>query len=329
MDFWEDDDDDGLADFDVDAVVDHARARKDGGGGVPPPHAPREVVVIDDGGEEEESLARRRARLLASTSTSGAMTITAPSGKFASANAKQISISSMFAVAAGTRAAPTTVAEEVRETLARATSTTTASAAPASGDGWMKTKRKGQSDDAPRKHQTTLPKELMIRSANDKRDLVAMATNLAPEALGEQDALGRTACAGVGGRDGLPMDPQAVQTYVYPAQISRRQYQYDIARNALLTNSLVCLPTGLGKTLIAAVVMYNYYRWFPTGKIIFMAPTRPLVDQQMSACHTIVGIPASDTVVLMGSTKKDESGVATRILARQALVLLHAAHGCE
>lgn len=309
MDFWEDDDDDGLADFDVDAVVDHARARKDGGCSMSPQPAPREVVVIDDGREEEESLARRRARLLASTSTSGAMTITAPSGKFASANAKQISISSMFAVAAGTRAAPTTVAEEVRETLARATTTATpASAAPASGDGWMKTKRKGQSDDAPRKHQTTLPKELMIRSANDKRDLVAMATNLAPEALGEQDALGRTVCAGVGGRDGLPMDPQAVQTYVYPAQISRRQYQYDIARNALLTNSLVCLPTGLGKTLIAAVVMYNYYRWFPTGKIIFMAPTRPLVDQQMSACHTIVGIPASDTVVLMGSTKKDESG---------------------
>lgn len=29
-------------------------------------------------------------------------------------------------------------------------------------------------------------------------------------------------------------------------------------------NTLVCLPTGLGKTLIAAVVMYNHYRWFPT-----------------------------------------------------------------
>lgn len=41
---------------------------------------------------------------------------------------------------------------------------------------------------------------------------------------------------------------------------------------------------GLGKTFIAAVVMYNYYRWFPLGKLIFMAPTKPLVAQQV--CYT-------------------------------------------
>ena len=35
------------------------------------------------------------------------------------------------------------------------------------------------------------------------------------------------------------------------------------AQTALLTNTLVCLPTGLGKTLIAAVVMHNFARWFP------------------------------------------------------------------
>eukprot|EP00955_Chlamydomonas_euryale_P114774 366301-Chlamydomonas_euryale.AAC.49 len=32
------------------------------------------------------------------------------------------------------------------------------------------------------------------------------------------------------------------------------------ARTALLANTLACLPTGLGKTLIAAVVMFNFYR---------------------------------------------------------------------
>ena len=37
--------------------------------------------------------------------------------------------------------------------------------------------------------------------------------------------------------------------------------------------------------------MFNYYRWFPAGKVIFMAPTRPLVTQQIGACHDIVGIP--------------------------------------
>jgi len=42
--------------------------------------------------------------------------------------------------------------------------------------------------------------------------------------------------------------------------------------------------------------MYNYYRWFPTGKIVFMAPTKPLVTQQIEACHKIMGIPQTDTV---------------------------------
>ena len=106
------------------------------------------------------------------------------------------------------------------------------------------------------------------------------------------------------------LDLAAAQTYIYPAQVSRREYQYAIAANALLNNTLVCLPTGLGKTLIAAVVMLNYKRWFPNGKVIFVAPTRPLVDQQMQACHDICGIPSEETVVLMGSTKKKGKTVA-------------------
>lgn len=57
---------------------------------------------------------------------------------------------------------------------------------------------------------------------------------------------------------------------------------------------------GLGKTFIAAVVMYNYYRWFPQGKIVFMAPTRPLVAQQIRACHDIMAIPIKDTVEMTG-----------------------------
>jgi len=39
-----------------------------------------------------------------------------------------------------------------------------------------------------------------------------------------------------------------------------RDYQYSMVEKALFQNTLVCLPTGMGKTLIAAVVMFNYYR---------------------------------------------------------------------
>lgn len=71
-------------------------------------------------------------------------------------------------------------------------------------------------------------------------------------------------------------------------------------QEALLKNTLVSLPTGLGKTFIAAVVMYNFYRWYPHGKIIFMAPTKPLVKQQVEACYNIMAIPPDVTAELTG-----------------------------
>ena len=63
----------------------------------------------------------------------------------------------------------------------------------------------------------------------------------------------------------LQADGEAVGTWVYPTNYPVRQYQVDIVHQALFRNTLVSLPTGLGKTLIAAVVMYNYFRWFPNG----------------------------------------------------------------
>ncbi|CAK9162502.1 unnamed protein product [Ilex paraguariensis] len=84
--------------------------------------------------------------------------------------------------------------------------------------------------------------------------------------------------------------------------IPLRDYQLSMTRTALFSNTLVALPTGLGKTLIAAVVMYNYFRWFPEGMIVFAAPSRPLVMQQIEACHNIVGIPQEWAVDMTGQT---------------------------
>ncbi|XP_077241417.1 DEAD/DEAH box RNA helicase family protein isoform X2 [Tasmannia lanceolata] len=61
------------------------------------------------------------------------------------------------------------------------------------------------------------------------------------------------------------IDLEAAQTWIYPVNVPLRDYQLSIAEKALFSNTLVALPTGLGKTLIAAVVMYNYFRWFPEG----------------------------------------------------------------
>lgn len=48
--------------------------------------------------------------------------------------------------------------------------------------------------------------------------------------------------------------------WIYPKSVSVRDYQFTMAKAAIAANALVCLPTGLGKTLIAAVVMANFYR---------------------------------------------------------------------
>nr|XP_045010510.1 Fanconi anemia group M protein isoform X3 [Jaculus jaculus] len=91
--------------------------------------------------------------------------------------------------------------------------------------------------------------------------------------------------------------------WIYPTNFPVREYQLSISYAALLRNTLVCLPTGLGKTFIAAVVMYNFYRWFPSGKVVFMAPTKPLVTQQMEACYRVMGIPQSHMAEMTGSTQ--------------------------
>ncbi|KAI9201492.1 hypothetical protein LWI28_024242 [Acer negundo] len=98
----------------------------------------------------------------------------------------------------------------------------------------------------------------------------------------------------------LEIDAEAAKTWIYPVNVPVRDYQFNITKTALFANTLVALPTGLGKTLIAAVVMYNYFRWFPDGKIVFAAPSRPLVMQQIEACHNIVGIPQEWTIDMTG-----------------------------
>jgi len=108
----------------------------------------------------------------------------------------------------------------------------------------------------------------------------------------------------------VTLDEEAANSWTFPGALHIREYQFNIVRRALTRNTLVCLPTGLGKTLIAAVVMLNYMRWYPDGIVVFVAPTRPLVHQQMKACYQSAGIAPQLTAELTGHT---------RLAARRAL----------
>ncbi|GMF13393.1 unnamed protein product [Phytophthora lilii] len=139
------------------------------------------------------------------------------------------------------------------------------------------------------------------QAANTAREASSSPVQMPRHAAGE-DVQAKTRYLDIVARSNFPqIDYEAAQSFVYPTNYSVRDYQLTIAEKALYHNTLVSLPTGLGKTLVAAVVMYNFYRWFPTGKIVFMAPTKPLVAQQIKACHEIMGIPLSDTAELQGN----------------------------
>ncbi|XP_011057672.1 PREDICTED: Fanconi anemia group M protein isoform X2 [Acromyrmex echinatior] len=105
-------------------------------------------------------------------------------------------------------------------------------------------------------------------------------------------------------------DLSAGNTWIYPENYPIRQYQYDIVQSALYRNTMVCLPTGLGKTFIAAVVMFNFWRWYPSGKIVFLAPTKPLVAQQIKACYEVMGIPNVDMIELTGAVIQKNREIA-------------------
>ncbi|KAI9851762.1 MAG: 3'-5' DNA helicase [Thelocarpon superellum] len=97
------------------------------------------------------------------------------------------------------------------------------------------------------------------------------------------------------------LDDEAVKTWVYPTNLGTiRDYQYNVVQRGLFHNLLVALPTGLGKTFIAATIMLNWFRWTKDAQIVFVAPTKPLVAQQVDACFGIVGIPRSQTTMLTG-----------------------------
>lgn len=104
----------------------------------------------------------------------------------------------------------------------------------------------------------------------------------------------------------LKVNPDAAQHWIYPLGVPEREYQLSAISTALLQNTLVCLPTGLGKTLIAAVVMHNFFRWFPESKVVFVAPTKPLVSQQIEACRRFMGLSSQTTAELTGRIKPDE-----------------------
>ncbi len=80
-----------------------------------------------------------------------------------------------------------------------------------------------------------------------------------------------------------------------------RQYQENIVKKCRNKNSLVVLPTGLGKTIIGIVLIAKRLKKYKThGKVLIVAPTRPLVAQHFSSCEKFLNIQKENIQLLTG-----------------------------
>ncbi len=84
-------------------------------------------------------------------------------------------------------------------------------------------------------------------------------------------------------------------------ELQIREYQINIANKCVNKNSLVVLPTGLGKTIIAVLVASKILNFSPPqSKIIVLAPTRPLINQHYETFLRFLKIPKEKLVILTG-----------------------------
>ncbi|MBI5390853.1 DEAD/DEAH box helicase family protein [Candidatus Woesearchaeota archaeon] len=70
-----------------------------------------------------------------------------------------------------------------------------------------------------------------------------------------------------------------------------RLYQQTIFATACEKNTLIVLPTGLGKTNIFLMVAAHRLKVYPEGKIVLLGPTKPLIDQYAAVFEQHFDIP--------------------------------------
>lgn len=85
-----------------------------------------------------------------------------------------------------------------------------------------------------------------------------------------------------------------------------RLYQESIFNTATNHNTLIVLPTGLGKTNIFLMIVINRLNLYPNSKIVLLGPTKPLVDQYLEVFKKYSDIPEKEMAVFTGKISSDK-----------------------
>ncbi|MBU4491177.1 MAG: DEAD/DEAH box helicase [Euryarchaeota archaeon] len=86
---------------------------------------------------------------------------------------------------------------------------------------------------------------------------------------------------------------------IKPNTVEQRLYQLALAGESIRKSTLVVLPTGLGKTIVALLVMVSR---LPKGKVLLLSPTKPLVEQHAAFFKETLNIPPETVVLFTGNT---------------------------
>ncbi len=87
--------------------------------------------------------------------------------------------------------------------------------------------------------------------------------------------------------------------------IEKRKYQINIAESAKDKNTLVVLPTGLGKTIIALIIIADQIK-NQDNKVLFLSPTKPLVNQHSNFLIENLEIEKEDISIFTGEVSPDK-----------------------
>lgn len=87
---------------------------------------------------------------------------------------------------------------------------------------------------------------------------------------------------------------------IWPGAIEPRLYQLNIASSAYGRNTLVILPTALGKTVISALVAAEVLYRHRDFRVLVLAPTRPLVMQHRRSFGAVMKLREKDVAFLTG-----------------------------
>ena len=89
---------------------------------------------------------------------------------------------------------------------------------------------------------------------------------------------------------------------IKPNKVQSRIYQQILFFETVKTDTMIILPTGLGKTIIMVMAAAHFLHKFPNHQIIITAPTKPLIDQHYETFIDLIDIEDASIILLDGST---------------------------